>query len=261
MLNTRIDDDPRELDDFPMPIGDLGFFSTTTWYLRLKTSVDFVASLLMLAVLWPIILLLMILVKATSRGPALYTQARMGAGGRIYKIYKLRTMVHDCERTTGPRWAMPKDPRVTPFGRFLRCSHLDELPQLWNVVRLEMSLVGPRPERPEFVRQLARVIPRYLERTYVRPGITGLAQIQLPADEEISGVRSKVKYDLYYIREMSPWLDLKIVAGTSLKVLGARFSLIRELLCLPDPEVVFSGNVQPRETAEQDLPSLVEVVS
>ena len=107
----------------------------------------------------PIILLLLILVKATSRGPAIFRQVRLGQDGRPYLLYKIRSMADDCERTTGPSWSTARDPRVNRFGRFLRRSHLDELPQLWNVIRGEMSLVGPRPERPEFVAKLERRSP------------------------------------------------------------------------------------------------------
>ena len=150
----------------------------------------------------PLILLAMALVKLTSRGPAIYRQVRAGLGGRPFTIYKIRTMAHDCEARTGPVWATADDPRVTPLGRFLRRSHLDELPQLWNVLRGEMSLVGPRPERPEFVAQLQRAIPDYRRRLQVPPGVTGLAQVQLPPDTDLAGVRRKLVYDLYYIRRM-----------------------------------------------------------
>src|SRR5206468_10815773 len=138
---------------------------------------------------------LMLLVRATSRGPAIFKQVRLGRGGRPYALYKIRSMAHDCERLTGPRWATAKDPRVTPLGRFLRRSHLDELPQLWNVIRGEMSLVGPRPERPEFVARLERQVPGYRERLGILPGITGLAQVQLPPDEDLDHVRRKVACD------------------------------------------------------------------
>jgi lipopolysaccharide/colanic/teichoic acid biosynthesis glycosyltransferase len=142
-------------------------------------------------------------------------------------------MYHDCERTSGPRWSTAGDPRVTAFGRFLRKTHLDELPQLWNVLRGEMSLIGPRPERPEFVAELERVIPGYRTRLNVRPGITGLAQVQLPPDEEIEGVSRKVAYDLYYIAHASPQMDLRILVATALKVFGVPFDSIRTMTGLP----------------------------
>jgi lipopolysaccharide/colanic/teichoic acid biosynthesis glycosyltransferase len=172
-------------------------------------------------------------VKLTSRGPALYAQRRLGKGGRPYVLYKLRTMTHDCEKKTGPRWSTPGDPRVTPLGRILRRTHLDELPQLWNILRGEMSLIGPRPERPEFVSALEGALPCYRQRLLVRPGVTGLAQVQLPADTDLQSVRRKLAYDLYYIRMLSPGLDLKIVACTSLHVLGVPSRLLRRVFSLP----------------------------
>ena len=214
--------------------GELGNDAVTpeaAWYPPCKAVADEVVAAVLLVLLAPIILFLMALVRATSRGPAIYRQSRLGRSGRPFMIYKLRTMAHDCERLTGPQWAAKAgDPRVTRLGHFLRRSHLDELPQLWNVIKGEMSLVGPRPERPEFVAKLEREIAGYRERTRVSPGITGLAQVQLPADETSDDVRRKVRYDLYYVRNMGPVLDLKILAGTAFKVLGIPFDQIRSLL-------------------------------
>ena len=204
-----------------------------TWFLPCKASADVAIASILLVMTAPLILLLAILVKSTSRGPAIFKQLRLGRGGRAYELYKIRTMDHDCERLTGPRWSPAKDPRVTSLGRFLRRSHLDELPQLWNVIRGEMSLVGPRPERPEFVAKLEREIPDYRERLNVTPGITGLAQVQLPPDENIEDVRRKVACDLCYIRQMGPWLDLRILMGTALKVIGLSFGTTRRVLNLP----------------------------
>jgi lipopolysaccharide/colanic/teichoic acid biosynthesis glycosyltransferase len=201
--------------------------------MHLKATGDIVLALVLLAMTGPLILVLLALVKLTSRGPAIYSQQRLGLGGRPYPIYKIRTMHHDCERATGPKWSTANDPRVTPLGRFLRKAHIDELPQLWNVVRGEMSLVGPRPERPEFVDKLARAVPAYPARMSVRPGITGLAQVQLPPDEDLSSVRRKLAYDLCYLEHMGPVLDLKILAATALKVVGYRFDLIRRVTGLP----------------------------
>src|SRR5262249_6782677 len=156
----------------------------------------------------PVILLCAVLVRLTSRGPAFYSQVRLGRGGRPYRIYKIRTMYHQCELKSGARWSQAGDPRVTPVGRFLGSTHLDELPQLWNVLKGDMALVGPRPERPEFIPALARAIPLYELRLLVRPGVTGLAQIQLPPDTDVQSVRAKVAHDLYYVRHMSLWVDL-----------------------------------------------------
>jgi lipopolysaccharide/colanic/teichoic acid biosynthesis glycosyltransferase len=226
------------LDDRAVTIPGEAPAPSVSWYAACKAPADVVAALLLLALTGPLILLLLALVRLTSRGPALYTQSRLGLGGRPYKIYKIRTMRHDCERLTGPQWSTVGDPRVTLLGRFLRPSHLDELPQLWNVVRGEMSLVGPRPERPEFVRQLERAIPGYRERLRVRPGITGLAQVQLPPDEDLVSVSRKVLYDAYYVRRMDLWLDLRIVLGTALKVFGVPFTVTRRILFLPSGDAV-----------------------
>jgi lipopolysaccharide/colanic/teichoic acid biosynthesis glycosyltransferase len=203
------------------------------WYAKSKVVADVVTAALLLFLTWPVIALLLVLVKLTSRGSPLYSQDRLGLHGEAFTIYKIRTMLHDCERLTGPTWAKADDPRVTPLGRFLRRSHLDELPQLWNVVRGEMSLIGPRPERPKIVLKLEQTVPRYRERLAVRPGITGLAQVQLPADEDVLDVRRKVAYDLTYIRNLGLWLDLRILLATVLKVAGVPFHVTREIFGLP----------------------------
>ena len=220
-------------------------------YVESKATVDCWAALAMLALSWPLILTLMALVRLTSRGPALYKQVRLGLDGRPYLILKLRTMFHDCERATGPQWAKARDPRATPLGRILRATHLDELPQLWNVVQGEMSLVGPRPERPEFVRQLERVIPNYRERLQVRPGITGLAQVQLPPDEDLDSVARKVAYDVFYVERINLWLNFRILIGTALKMAGISYGCIRFLAALPRPEVVL-GKV-PEEGLNSEM--------
>src|SRR5262249_56317768 len=124
-------------------------------------------------------------------------------------------MGETCGSVTGPRWSMPGAPRVTPLGWFLRASHLDELPQLLNVLKGEMSLIGPRPERPEFIPELERALPCYRQRLNVRPGVTGLAQVQLPADSNLASVRRKLAYDLYYVERLSPWLDRRLLACTA----------------------------------------------
>src|SRR5262249_2177990 len=148
------------------------------------------------------------------------------------------TMRHNCERQSGPCWSTPGDFRVTPLGRFLRRTHLDELPQLWNVLRGEMSLVGPRPERPEFAPALARALPNYSRRLQVRPGVTGLAQVTLPADTDLESVRRKLRYDLYYVRHRTFWLDVRIVLVTGAKMLGVPTDLSARLLRIPGEEMV-----------------------
>lgn len=203
------------------------------WYVRSKFVADFVLAALLTIPALPIVLLAALFVKLTSRGPVFYTQIRVGLNGKLFAILKIRTMLHDCESLTGPRWSLPGDPRITPVGWFLRVSHLDELPQLLNVLRGEMSLVGPRPERPEFIPQLEKALPSYRQRLNVRPGVTGLAQVLLPADTDIESVRRKLAHDLYYVREVSPWLDLRLLCCTGLYALAIPFRFTARLLGLP----------------------------
>jgi lipopolysaccharide/colanic/teichoic acid biosynthesis glycosyltransferase len=207
-------------------------------YPVVKRGLDVVLGLFLFLVSAPLVLLAMVLVRLTSRGPALYTQTRVGLDGRPFTIYKLRTMIHECENLTGARWAVPGDSRITALGRILRKTHLDELPQLWNVLKGDMSLVGPRPERPEFVPQLEQAIPNYRARLLVRPGMTGLAQLQLPPDTDLASVRRKLAYDIYYVCHAGLLLDLRLLFGTGLKIMGASFNLLGRLLWLPRREVV-----------------------
>ncbi len=213
-------------------------------YAACKRAAELGAALALFVMTGPLILLAALLVKLTSRGPAFYTQTRVGLGGRLFTIYKLRTMIHNCESLTGPRWAIPDDPRVTPLGRFLRATHLDELPQLLNVLKGDMSLVGPRPERPEFVTELERALPAYRGRLAVRPGVTGLAQIQLPADSDLESVRRKLAHDLFYIRTGGLWLDLRILCCTGLRALGVPFRVSGRLLRIPARETIHEA-MQP----------------
>jgi lipopolysaccharide/colanic/teichoic acid biosynthesis glycosyltransferase len=188
---------------------------TSAKYFRMKYFFDYcVASLLVLPAL-PIMAILVVLVRLTSRGPAIYRQCRVGRKGRRFHIYKIRSMRHDAEAVTGPAWTQASDPRVTPLGHFLRKFHLDELPQLFNVLRGEMSLVGPRPERPEFVDVLSRQIPNYSNRLTVLPGITGLAQLNLPPDSDLNSVRRKVILDVEYIQTATFWMDLRLILCTA----------------------------------------------
>ena len=163
-----------------------------------------------------------LLIRLTSRGPALYAQTRLGRFGRPFTIYKLRTMRHNCEAEGGPKWSGKGDPRVTRLGSILRRLHVDELPQLINVWKGEMSLIGPRPERPEIVVALRPMIRGYDRRLAVRPGVSGFAQVHLPPDETTDCVRRKLVFDRYYVRHASLGLDVKILALTALKVLGLR---------------------------------------
>lgn len=175
----------------------------------------------------PLMVLLGVLVRLTSRGPAIYRQTRVGKHGKPFELYKLRSMVRDAEKD-GPKWAAQKDSRVTLLGRLLRKFHLDELPQLFNVLKGEMALVGPRPERPEFVEELRKKIPDYMRRLEVLPGITGLAQLNLPPDTNLESVRRKLVLDLEYIRSAGIWMDLSIILCTSCRLV--KFS---ERLLLP----------------------------
>jgi lipopolysaccharide/colanic/teichoic acid biosynthesis glycosyltransferase len=228
------------LPALPSQIGEgtRGRSPRSNWYEPVKRVADFVLAFLLLTLTAPVVFLAGLVVKLTSRGPVFYSQVRLGRNGRRYILYKIRTMIHNCERLTGPRWATADDPRVTPVGRFLRCSHLDELPQLWNVLRGEMSLVGPRPERPEFVCHLQQALPHYGDRLLVRPGLTGLGQVQLPPDSDLGSVRRKLAYDLFYVRKHNFWLDLRIMLSTALFLIGIPFAVSRRLFRLPGGETV-----------------------
>ncbi len=184
------------------------------WEKRTKRILDTVVSFAVLVAGLPLWLALGALVRMTSAGPAIYRQVRVGQGGRPFTMLKFRTMVDGAERETGPIWAGKADARATPLGKWLRRLRLDEVPQLWNVLIGEMSLVGPRPERPHFVEMLAREIPLYSRRHRVQPGITGLAQVKWRYDADLEDVRQKLKYDLFYIENMSLRTDTKILLQT-----------------------------------------------
>jgi lipopolysaccharide/colanic/teichoic acid biosynthesis glycosyltransferase len=179
-----------------------------------KATYDVGVASVLLALASPIILLVSIAVRLSSKGPALYSQKRLGSNGRLFTIYKIRSMYRDCERHEGPMWSGPGDPRVTLVGRILRATHLDELPQLLNVVRGEMSLIGPRPERPEIAAQLERCFTAYSDRLLVRPGLSGLAQVLQGPDTSLHGAHTKLRYDLYYVQHQGAWLDLRIAVAT-----------------------------------------------
>jgi exopolysaccharide biosynthesis polyprenyl glycosylphosphotransferase len=183
------------------------------WEAAAKRAIDIGVSGLTLVLGIPLWLLIGLAVRLESPGPALYRQRRVGRDGTTFDIFKFRSMRRDAE-SAGAQWAQKKDPRVTRVGRFLRNTHLDEIPQVINVLKGEMSLVGPRPERPEFVEQLAKEIPLYMRRLKVRPGVTGWAQVKHKYDESIEDVRRKVEYDLYYIENMSMRMDMKIILST-----------------------------------------------
>ncbi len=193
---------------------------TPSPYFRWKGSIGRpLAGLLLLPGL-PMIALLVVLARLTSRGPGIHRQTRVGKNGRTFTMYKIRTMRQNAEDGTGAVWTAPNDARITPVGRVLRKLHLDELPQLFNVIKGEMHLIGPRPERPEFVHTLARRIPGYWNRLAVPPGITGLAQINLPPDSDLDSVRRKLVLDLDYIRHAGLLLDVRMFFCTSVRLLG-----------------------------------------
>ncbi|MDP4288372.1 MAG: sugar transferase, partial [Bacteroidota bacterium] len=202
----------REIYGFPLI--DINPVLLSPWEESAKRMLDVSVSALILAVGTPVWLLIAASIRLSSSGPIIYTQERLGKDGRRFHIFKFRSMYLDAE-SGGPQWASKNDPRVTPLGRFLRKSHLDEVPQLWNVLKGDMSLVGPRPEREFFVKQLLREVPYYERRQKVRPGVTGLYQTAVHKyDENIEDVKQKVKYDLMYIESMSFRLDVKILLRT-----------------------------------------------
>ena len=186
---------------------------------KFKRMFDVFFSVLGLALASPILLVAAILIKLDSKGSVIYKQNRIGQNGDIFEIYKLRTMRVDAENGTGAVWARVNDPRITKVGKFLRDTHIDEIPQFINVLKGEMSIVGPRPERPEMVRDLRKVIRDYEKRLVVKPGITGLAQVWHKYDETIEDVKKKIKYDLAYIKKMCLMVDLRILAQTIIAVI------------------------------------------
>jgi len=199
-------------------------FRKTRWLTAAKRAVDVAVAAIGFVALLPVMLLVGLAIKLTSPGPALYHQQRVGLRGRAFTLHKFRTMRADAEAETGAVWAKEDDPRVTRIGRFLRRSRLDELPQLWNVLNGDMSLVGPRPERPEFVSGLTRQIPFYGQRHVVRPGLTGWAQVRYSYGASVEDAMQKLQYELYYIKNMSIALDFYVIAETAKTVLVRRGS-------------------------------------
>jgi sugar transferase (PEP-CTERM system associated) len=190
--------------------------------LVLQTIADMAAALAGVVILSPVMLFVAMAVKLSSPGPILYGQKRVGLGGKLYTVYKFRSMYQDAEAATGAVWASRDDPRVTRVGGFLRKGRLDELPQLFNVLRGEMALVGPRPERPEFVAILSEKIPFYRQRHCVKPGITGWAQINYKYGDTIEDSITKLEYDLYYIKNLSFALNAYIIFQTLKTILLTR---------------------------------------
>jgi sugar transferase (PEP-CTERM system associated) len=194
-----------------------------TWWLRTsKRAFDVLGSGVAIVLALPVLVILAFLVRVTSAGPILYNQRRVGLHGHVFNLRKFRSMREDAEAQTGAIWAGEKDDRVTPIGRLLRRSHLDELPQLWNILVGDMSLVGPRPERPEFVKDLTEVIPFYRQRHVVRPGLTGWAQVCYAYGASVDDAMQKLQYDLFYIKHMSLGLDMYTLLRTVKRVLQGR---------------------------------------
>jgi sugar transferase (PEP-CTERM system associated) len=197
-------------------------FHLATGYKFPRRILSWALALALFIVALPLIPIIALLIKLSSPGPVLYRQKRVGFGGEPFECYKFRTMRVDAEAESGPTWAKDNDPRITKVGAFLRRTRLDEVPQLWNVLRGDMAFVGPRPERPEFVNKLSQRIPYYNLRHLTRPGITGWAQINYGYGSSVEESKEKLKYDLYYIRHAGIVLDLVIVFDTLRAVLVGR---------------------------------------
>ena len=197
-------------------------FRRSTVFRLVRRAVSIVISLVGLVLALPLFPLIVLAIRLDSKGPVFYTQTRVGKGGRLFHVVKFRTMRNDAEALNGPQWAGNNDPRVTRVGKFLRYSRLDEIPQLWCVLKGDMAFVGPRPERPEFVEWLSREIPYYGVRHMVRPGLTGWAQVKYKYGSTVEDAREKLQYDLFYMKNASIGLDLLIMFQTIKTVLLSR---------------------------------------
>jgi sugar transferase (PEP-CTERM system associated) len=197
-------------------------FRFSASFMLLRRILAILASAVLLLIVLPVIPFVILAIKLDSRGPILYRQKRVGLGSKVFYCYKFRTMRQDAEADTGATWATDDDPRITKVGNFLRITRLDEIPQLWCVLKGDMGFVGPRPERPEFVEWLAKEIPFYAVRNAVRPGITGWAQVRYKYGNTLEDAKEKLQYDLYYIKNMSIGLDIMIMFQTIKIVLLGR---------------------------------------
>lgn len=197
-------------------------FRRSTAFIMVRRAVSIVISLIGLILALPLFPLIMLTIRLDSKGPVFYTQTRVGKAGRVFKVVKFRTMGQDAEAASGPKWAGDNDPRITRVGKFLRSSRLDEIPQLWCVLKGDMAFVGPRPERPEFIEWLSKEIPYYGVRHMVRPGLTGWAQVKYKYGSTVEDSREKLQYDLFYIKNASIGLDLLIMFLTVKTVLLRR---------------------------------------
>lgn len=207
---------------FGLPLIEISPDLMPAWEKFTKRLMDLAISLSVLVIMMPVIVVISIAIKWSSAGPAIYSQKRVGKNGKQFTMYKFRTMYNDAEANTGPTWAAENDPRVTKVGAWLRKTRLDEIPQFYNVLKGEMSLVGPRPERPFFVEEFKKEIPMYTRRLRVRPGITGWAQVKWKYDSSLDDVKEKTKYDLFYVENMSLRMDFKILINTLFSMLRAK---------------------------------------
>jgi sugar transferase (PEP-CTERM system associated) len=189
-------------------------FHRSSAFIMMRRILSVIISSIGLVLTLPLLPFIMLAVRLDSKGPVFYTQTRMGKAGRLFKVVKFRTMGHDAEAANGPQWAGDHDPRVTRVGKFLRKTRLDEIPQLWCVLKGDMAFVGPRPERPEFIEWLSKEIPYYGVRHMVRPGVTGWAQVKYKYGSTVQDAREKLQYDLFYIKNASIGLDLLIMFQT-----------------------------------------------
>lgn len=209
-----------------------------SWYSAAKRTFDILGGLLLGLVLVPVMIVAAIAIAITSPGPIFYTQTRLGRLGKPFVIWKLRTMRHRCEDQSGVQWSVKGDKRITFVGKILRRLHIDEFPQLFNVLKGDMSLVGPRPERPEFFPILEKSVPNYAKRLLVKPGVTGMAQVYLPPDEDVTSVRLKQIFDLHYIRSVGFWLDVRLMFATAVQAVGLPHLIVRPFLCLPRKQAI-----------------------
>ena len=189
------------------------------WEKKLKRAIDVLVSFLILTITFPVMIVTAIAIKVDSKGSVFFIQKRCGMNGEVFRMIKFRSMFADAEKRTGPVWSSKDDPRITPLGKIIRKLRIDEIPQFINVLKGDMSVVGPRPERPFFVEMLSEEIPYYKRRLKVRPGITGWAQVKHKYDESIEDVKIKLRYDLFYIENMSLRMDFKIIFRTIFVVL------------------------------------------
>jgi exopolysaccharide biosynthesis polyprenyl glycosylphosphotransferase len=207
---------------FGMPLIEVSPEPMQLWELTAKRFFDVAISFIVLAVTFPLLVVIGMMIRFTSDGPAIYKQIRVGRNEKPFTMYKFRTMFDNAEKDTGPQWAIKNDPRITPIGKWLRRLRIDELPQFLNVLMGDMSLVGPRPERPHFVDKFSAEVPLYSRRHRVRPGITGWAQVKWKYDASMDDVREKTKYDLFYIENASMKMDAKILINTIMTVVKGR---------------------------------------